>query len=1005
MKRRIAPTINIALGCLLFLIVAETFAATKPSAPLAYIKINTVFDADDITWHDDTVDIHKDTASLRFLWPRPSGVWAPYYEFFYRLVGETEWTVETLDNNENRGYLPNSKDLDAFEVGVRLCNPAGCAADTMFSHTVKMDFREMNSSSVVNSMSIQLNQDGRLPYQNYCFADPDTLKCSALYVQFKAKLKSDVSGRFSFYDGHTFLGRVNILRPGTSRASTSLRVTDLAIGTHSIHLHRAGTSYTEGTIYARKRFYVYLPTTGAVESTGCEIAPNGIYSCDAYINWQFDGMFPTCLYKIDGENETQVACAEEGPYEASSVVTLSSSPSNFEIRADEPAGQRVVSTLTVGGKYQNVSLMATPERCDIVRPATNCPARVTWEVSDDYTSCLFNNDQLLICSNNGAIDMPVTIGGAHFTLRNGVTVNDEILSQANVRGMRPPTGTMKIKSNSTNPCVPLGGDSCDVDVVMEHWGSSGTILYKDDVNWGDLSSSANTVPVEFTHLLTAEAGGTHYSMRSMYDGELYEFASIDLYPSSSYPGYSLVSGDPDCIYNPLNNASCASDVHWSMPEPDACIFLNDYEEGFCPDETMLTGTRSMPRAKGTYRYQLRKGNTRDSELLAEVVVSSTEETVSFIGATPQQCTVFTSTGQSCKVTLNFFSNETEDFCLYRHQSMDNELVELRCGLTSVYGMGYLSYRDLSVGVNSYRIIEKKEDGELVILASTEVHGVPVSYEMMLNNSHCVLSDDNTCASTITWSTPYPDSSDVCLFKHNDNSEPLDCGASGLVEVNLGVAPETFELRVPGSENSFISLGLLEITPIQPPAIQGFSSSHGVECEAVQASPCTPEISWQTDSSDIRNVCLFDAGNPTQALACGHEGSVLASLTSGTNVLELRVEVTSGDWAVFAQYIINVIDVDNLEGGGGLYSGECSAIRTTITGIQQDDYGNVIMYVEPKTNCSCSPEKMTFTNADGASFFTGAAFNAFIMQYQVDIKGEEQRDCTGASKLNHLRVHH
>ena len=588
---------------------------SAPEKSIPYLKMWGSVDPDSYTLTDDSLAVHN-LYPLKFYWPIQTGIAYMYYEFLYRSPGDTNWNVHRVDSPDNSVVLRDIVslvDLEEIEIGVRVCNPKGCTAEAVYPHIIQMDFPEITVSSNIRNMYFDLYLGGRrYRNRNYCHADPETLKCEG-YINIYVQMQPGRGGLRSFYDGRTYLADKRASSAGGTVAYYNY--SNLDIGTHSITW--GGT--TNGLNSARKRFHVYIPATGSIQAIGCEINPTDT-SCQSQVTWQFEGDFPTCLYKTDGTQTVEVACSSKGPFEADVAVELTPSLTSFEIRSKEPAGERTIANATASAAYKDISFTTSLSHCAIIRPETSCTVRVNWSSSDEYSACVFNKTQLLACSLEGEVDVIVPLGGANFTVRNGNGLEGMLLAKADVTASRAPTGTMKIVSGYTNPCAPGADGTCEIEVEMEHWGSSGTILYKDDRNWGDLSSSAHTVPVSFTHKIKAEASGTHYSMRSMYNGVMYEFASIDLYPSSSYPGYSLTADSPECTYDPLTEMKCESRVYWSLPEAGACIFLNNNEVGFCPNATMLSDSSAQPRQKGVYRYQLKKGTTLTSELLAQVTV-------------------------------------------------------------------------------------------------------------------------------------------------------------------------------------------------------------------------------------------------------------------------------------------------------------------------------------------------------------------------------------------------
>lgn len=406
-----------------------------------------------------------------------------------------------------------------------------------------------------------------------------------------------------------------------------------------------------------------MPSEGKItqSSSVCSIDPNNT-TCSGQVAWEFTGDFPACIYKIDGATTTELACAPAGPYQGNVSVPLTANPSVFEIRAKEPSGIRTIATSNLKGSFKDVTFSVTPERCDIIHPATTCLTRVSWKVSADYTPCLYKNNSKLICSNESQLEIPVNSPpGTQFKLINGPSTSDKLLASATVKTVKPPTGSLIVASGSQNPCIPNNTNTCTVNVTYSHTGGyMGVSLYKDGQEWAFLGTSGEATPNTFTKSLPVNAGGTTYSLRAKVEGQLYEISTLTLYTTTyTSQGYSLTAKPSECTYNPVTQAGCRPTLTWSLPQADACIF-QDNKIIFCPDSTILNGSSSGTLdLSGSRIYQLRKGTLPTGALVAQVGVLGKEQTVADIKAMLQGCS-----GSGCKLSLQMFNNYPGNVCLY-----------------------------------------------------------------------------------------------------------------------------------------------------------------------------------------------------------------------------------------------------------------------------------------------------------------------------------------------------
>lgn len=620
--------------------------------------------------------LRKENSSLSFKWS-PISNDAPvadyYYEFLSRQVGQNTWTIDKLNTNsfswnpmrlvansalEQRGL----HDGETYEFAIRGCNPYGCTPVKNLTKPIYLDYPEIFQSLFSATLSFKIFDvaANKILYnQNYCFADATTKKCKADFVRVKGGVAGLPSpGRIYLYKDASLLLDADGYS-GSASVSSDLR--DLPLGKYTFVLTGAGGA---GGVLLRKRFYVFVPSEGKITppSSICTIDSNDT-ACNGQVAWEFTGDFPACLYKIDGTTATELACAPVGPFQGNVSVPLTANPSTFEIRAKEPSGIRTIASSNLKGSFKDVTFSATPERCDIIRPAIACLTRISWKASADYTPCLYQNGNRVVCSNESQLEILVNSpSGTQFKLSNGQTNTDKLLAVANVKAIKVPTGTLTIANGSQNPCIPDNTNTCKVQMTFSHYGGeTGVSLYKDGEEWANLGTSGETIANSFTNSVPVNVGGTHYSMRSTVEGQTYEIASLTLYTTTfTSQGYSLTATPNECTFNPVTQLGCKPAITWSLPTADACIFV-DGRVIFCPDSTFLNGTspNTLALAAGSRIYQLRKGASPSGALVAQVGVLAKEQTVADIKAELQGCN-----GSGCKLSLRMFNNHPGNVCLY-----------------------------------------------------------------------------------------------------------------------------------------------------------------------------------------------------------------------------------------------------------------------------------------------------------------------------------------------------
>lgn len=731
------------------------------------------------------------TTFIRFAWATVSNdvsLSDLYYEFLYKKVGTTDWKIEKINRSPysfgfataGSGEVPGMHDMEMYEFSIRACNPIGCGPNRNLLKPVLFDYPEIGTSILnakLNFKVFDLAGD-TATVQNYCFADPVTKKCKADFVRIYGSV-SGLSGGSTIYlhKGQSLLKQV-----GGSSSDLNLAIDLPALDVGSYVFNLTGAGKASGT-HLRKRFFVFVPVSGSIFSTPCLIDLQSD-SCHSEVNVEWNGDYPVCLYQTSSGQRKEIECFEDYSGSKKLYASVTSGVSTFELEAKEPAGKRIFASHDILSSYSGVELTVTPERCDIIRPATKCNATVSWSVIEDYIPCLYQNTTKIICSNNGSLNIPLSALSTNFILKNGDAAGAKTLISKTVRAMRPPTGALELAPGAINPCIPTNGTTCEVAVTMHHFGGNmGVTLYKNDIAWGNLGTSAETTAFTHTTKLPVDAAGTRYSLRAKYDGVMYEFANIFLYPSTFLnQGYSLTSTSAECTYDPLNDSGCSLNVLWTMPTPGACIFLAGAKTGFCPDETMLNGRTTIKRPEGSYLFQLRKNSSPDSELFAQVQLQSIQSQAAKLRVTPSACYL-----DYCLVNLSIFSNYDGDVCLY-----DNGIkVPSMCGLK---GDMYL---------NDFKVTREDHNFQLFLVPSQEnmksllsenfisLYRDPGTYKDLMVSECRMLS--GVCEVDISWHALIEG---ICLYSKEANK---------LISCPRGIGSKNLTIKINQNEGNLFQL--------------------------------------------------------------------------------------------------------------------------------------------------------------------------------------------------------
>ncbi len=826
--------------------------------------------------------------ALKFSWGQVNNDVAVadlYYEFSYRLVNSSAWTIENVaaHNIDAYQWYPRRsneaygvRDLQTYEFSVRACNSIGCSPSRLFSKPVILDYPEIASSVLNAELSFDVFDapNNKIYRQNYCFADPVTRRCSANLVRINASATGlNGAGSISLYHKGNEIKSANGSMP---TLSFSIEKTDFEIGSYSYDLTGAGNA---AGIRLRKRFHVFVPVSGSINSSSCVMSLQH-ESCLSIVNVAWSGVYPVCLYQTTNGQRTEIECFASNNGTKQLQVPITVDVSKLELEANEPAGKRVFASSNILASYDAITLVTTPERCDILRPATTCNATITWSAINGYVPCLYQDNVKTVCSNNGSINIPLHALSTTFTLKDEGGANAKVLVRKTVRAMRPPTGKLELAPGAANPCIPINGATCEVPIKVQHVGGHmGITLYKDDVAWGNLGTSAETTPFISTATLPVDAAGTKYSLKANYDGALYEFAKIFLYPSTyTNQGYSLTSPLTECTYNPLADSGCDLKVSWTIPASGACIFLVGSQTGFCPDSTMMNGTTTIKRAEGDYLYQLRKTSSPNSELIAQVYLKSRQSQAAKLYVYSHGCNT-----DQCLVNLNIFTSYSGNVCLY-----DNGVkIPSLCGLN-----GNNNFHNLKVagGNHTFQLyLVPAEENQKILLDEklVKLHEPSVPYKDLVV-SQCHYSGP-ICSVNVSW---YSYLLNTCIYSKK-SSQAIYCeSGEGAHSVTFDVTQNTgneFELR----NQTYDDPTVLATFVVGRTVSSGSSASSGTNSSASSSGG---------SSSSAANLFNFDAEAPDEFKSLSG-ASNLPGLGQGQFVAATQGNLNVSNGA--ANYSINI----------------------------------------------------------------------------------------------------
>ena len=694
-------------------------------------------------------------ASLYLKWNRDNGT--THFKFQHRAKGEESWLEEEL-NGRASGKLFTIYDQQEFEFQVAACNSIKCTDFSVYPYSVKADLPEIFKRDPVRTaagFNFADGNDDTPSTINYCLADKETNLCLMNYLQVKATLQNDDHSRCWYKNGEELNCNTGQSSSGWYTSGVQLR-DSLPIGIHTFYLKKQSSSYNGSEVYARRRFHVYLPVEGELTATPCEISADQT-DCIAQLDWSYSGDYPVCLYETSGNEEEELWCDEAGNNQRTESVTLNLDTREFELRAKEPAKERVLATAEMRALFTGVELNPSSDFCGLGSIDDTCDARISWDVNENFNACLFINGKLHICSDKGYVDLPLNIGTSHFELRNGSDDTAKVIAKESIWATYYPSGYIVPAPGAQNPCQPVAGeDSCKVPVhIMHKHAEKGAILYKDGVKWAEFGLSNSTPSLLTSYSLDAEPGGTTWTLHTQArNGEFAEIARLDLFTTTfGSEGYSLTAPEgAHCEYDPtVWPYTCELPLTWELENYDVCLFkVGRDEDGSagrppCPDNNLTSGTVRL--SDGSHIYQLRKGDEDpNGDLVAQIGLTATEKVLSKISAKRKRCIVHPD-GGICNLGIEIFTNEPGNICLYNN----DQPVDGACGL---HRKSQFETVFVNPGVNSLRLVRVESGGELTELAKTEV--LVDARELLesgidVNPKFCEpKAGDVTCKVTVKW---------------------------------------------------------------------------------------------------------------------------------------------------------------------------------------------------------------------------------------------------------------
>jgi RHS repeat-associated protein len=695
-------------GCIIPTSSAVVRVIDKPAPPQKPISINiTPFKS----LVENTFIIEVDNPQISIGGYQPSGV---TNKFYVRNVGEQEWAL--LAGKNVRGYH-----LEKKQVAAEACNQYGCSEKAVLGANILFDFPEVKNANFQTHL-FPLNVLGNSSNgTQFCVANSLTGKCGYEYIELRA-VYSNYVGNSSGINPLCLISRGVVLECNAT-GSFNHRLIGTTMPSVGLHTFEIRALNATGQVLERIHYQVYLPNTGELTGASCELAL-GAENCLTQLNWTSQGDYPVCIYKVNGNTKEELSCST-AVAAGQLPVNLTAKPEEFRLVAKEPGGDRTLSSLTLLAAARGISLSSSTPVCEISKPNTHCNSNISWSISADYpAACVFKNGVLYSCDTAINRDLNLAPGIITFEVRNGALPSSPLLAQQKVVTKYIASGSIVPISGMSDTCVPLNGlTSCTIDVNVTHWNAhSGATLYKNNVSWSDFGLSTNGTPFTGKYSLTADQGGTHWSLRTIENGVLKEFASVDLFSTTlATSGYELVAPSSQCEFNPLETNDCEVELTWKLPALGGCIFEKGIATAYyCPPNSPGSGDAHIK--PGTTIYQLRESNSPTSALKAQVAVIATEQIVSRISGNISKCT-----SPECKVNLTVFTNSPGNICLY-----DNDVkVTAYCGL---YRHSQIQNYALTSGDHKLQLVDVTDTANLTILdeINIEKYTSPVSQNTTLS---------------------------------------------------------------------------------------------------------------------------------------------------------------------------------------------------------------------------------------------------------------------------------
>ena len=218
-----------------------------------------------------------------------------------------------------------------------------------------------------------------------------------------------------------------------SASGTSVSVSGITTAGKTYYL-KAGSSYTSrtlasATVSGRKlrRGNLSFP-----QGETCTIGA-GSTSCSLNVSWTSSRATNPCLFAGTrlvrcGTRRTNVA-----------VSGIDANGTTVSLKLTSSHASETLDSRTVRGVHGKTgSISASPDRCNIVSPATSCSSRITWTSSKASNPCLFEGIWLLRCSASGTnVEVTgITTSGKTYHLKDytGRSSTTTTLASVTVRG-------------------------------------------------------------------------------------------------------------------------------------------------------------------------------------------------------------------------------------------------------------------------------------------------------------------------------------------------------------------------------------------------------------------------------------------------------------------------------------------------------------------------------------------------------------------------------------------